>query len=274
MAGFVREHWRPLAGAALLHVGVLAAIALAAWQWPRKPQDVRLAIEGVAIDERQLPASRPRTAPPVPKPEPEPVEPQPDPAEEARLQAEEEAKRAAEAERVRREVEEQALQREREAEAAREAEAKRVAEQQQKEREAEEAKRKELEERRKQEAAAAEAKRQAAREAELRRSLEAEEEAQAVARSGVVDEYRRMLMQAIERNWNRPPSARPGLECTLNVTQAPGGTVLEVSFGPCNGDAAVRESITNAVFRASPLPPPPDRRAFERKLQIVFRPTE
>jgi len=108
----------------------------------------------------------------------------------------------------------------------------------------------------------------------LRRSLAAEEEASEVARSGVVDEYRRMLIAAIERNWNRPPSARAGLECTLHVSQAPGGTVIDVRVGDCNGDQAVRESITNAVFNASPLPPPPDARAFERRLEIVFKPTE
>jgi hypothetical protein len=50
--------------------------------------------------------------------------------------------------------------------------------------------------------------------------------------------------------------------------------VLDVRIGSCNGDAAVRESITNAVFRASPLPPPSDPRAFARRLEIVFRPTE
>jgi len=83
-----------------------------------------------------------------------------------------------------------------------------------------------------------------------------------------------MLIAAIERNWNRPPSARAGLECTLHVSQAPGGTVIDVRVGDCNGDQAVRESITNAVFRASPLPPPPDARAFERRLEIVFKPTE
>jgi hypothetical protein len=50
--------------------------------------------------------------------------------------------------------------------------------------------------------------------------------------------------------------------------------VLDVRLGSCNGDAAVRESITNAVFRASPLPAPADPRAFQRRLEIVFRPTE
>ena len=88
------------------------------------------------------------------------------------------------------------------------------------------------------------------------------------------EQQAQMLEQAIERSWIRPPSAQPGLACTLYVTQAPGGTVLDVRLGPCNGDAAVRESITNAVFRASPLPPPADPRAFARSLEIVFRPTE
>ena len=112
-------------------------------------------------------------------------------------------------------------------------------------------------------------------EAELKRQIAAEEEeAAAVAASGVLDEYRAALQQAVERSWIRPPSAQPGLECTLYVTQAPGGTVLDVRLGSCNGDAAVRESITNAVFRASPLPAPADPRAFQRRLEIVFRPTE
>jgi colicin import membrane protein len=58
------------------------------------------------------------------------------------------------------------------------------------------------------------------------------------------------------------------------VTQATGGTVIDVKLGTCNGDQAVRESIANAVYRASPLPAPRDPRAFERRLQIVFKPTE
>ena len=121
----------------------------------------------------------------------------------------------------------------------------------------------------------ADAAEQQAQETELQRRLAAEEEAAAaVAASGVVDQYRAELEQAIERSWIRPPSAQPGLECTLHVTQAPGGTVLNVRLGSCNGDAAVRESITNAVFRASPLPAPADPRAFARSLEIVFRPTE
>jgi colicin import membrane protein len=122
--------------------------------------------------------------------------------------------------------------------------------------------------------AAREAKQRAQREAQLQRELALEEEGEAFARSGVVDEYRALLVQTIERNWIKPPSARPGLECTLYVTQATGGTVLDVKLGACNGDQAVRESVTNAVYRSTPLPAPRDPRAFQRQLVIVFKPTE
>jgi hypothetical protein len=50
--------------------------------------------------------------------------------------------------------------------------------------------------------------------------------------------------------------------------------VLDVKIGACNGDQAVRESVANAVYRSSPLPAPRDARAFERRLVIVFKPTE
>jgi colicin import membrane protein len=125
-----------------------------------------------------------------------------------------------------------------------------------------------------QEKAAAASSVKAAKQAELQRALEDEEAGEALARSGVVDEYRTLLIQTIERNWNRPATARAGLQCTLNVTQATGGTVLDVKIGECNGDQAVRESVANAVYRSSPLPAPRDARAFERRLVIVFKPTE
>jgi len=76
------------------------------------------------------------------------------------------------------------------------------------------------------------------------------------------------------RRWNRPASARPGLECEVLVTQVPGGAVTSTKLGKCNGDTAVRQSIEDAVMRSSPLPAPPDARLFERQLLIIFKPTE
>ena len=289
MPGFVREHLRPLAGSAGLHLLLVAAMAVATLRWTSPPPPVQLAIEGVVVDSRSLPdslrAGRPKPQPaPEPEPQPEPAAPTPAPepppepvkapeesveaseraAEEAAaLQAKAEAKKTAEA------------QQKKQAEATAEAQRKAKAEEAERRKAADaDAKRKQQDEAK----AAQDAKVKADREADLKRRLAAEaaeeEGAAAMARSGVVDEYRTLLSQAIERSWIRPPSAKAGLECTLHVSQAPGGTVVDVKLGACNGDQSVRESIVNAVYRASPLPAPRDPRAFERRLEIVFRPTE
>jgi len=303
MPSFFQEHLRPLAGAAALHVGLVGLLALAAMKWTSTQPPVEIAIQGYVAElpPTQGKAAKPRSAPPpAPAPKVEaPPEPVPEPKQAQRAEERVAAERAAEVERERAQVEARAAEA-REAEVARERAAaekrraeeavqKRAAEAESK-RKAEAAERQKAEEAERKKAEAAEAKRKAddkaradrearadaERQAELQRSLAAEEEeaAAAVARSGVMDEYRRLLVQTIERNWIRPPSARSGLECTLYVTQAPGGTVVDVKLGSCNGDQAVRESITTAVFKSSPLPAPRDPRAFERRLEIVFKPKE
>ena len=92
--------------------------------------------------------------------------------------------------------------------------------------------------------------------------------------AGLLARYIADLQARIERAWNRPPTARPGLSCTVLVSQVPGGTVTNVRIDKCNGDAAVQQSITNAVYRASPLPAPPDPSLFERNLTLVFAPND
>ena len=285
---------RPWVGSAIVHGLVVVALALAAIQWRTDPPPPQLAIEGNVVRYEDLPSSvkagkamrEPTPVTPVkqvPPPAPERVpEPQPesrsDPAvleRKAQEQTQARAKAEAAAER-RREEQAQAEATKARATAALAARQRAEADdkrQQEETRKQEEAAAKQQQAA--QEAAAARAaKLQAAQQAELRRALEDEEAGEALARSGVVDEYRTLLIQTIERNWNRPPSARAGLECTLYVTQATGGTVLDVKIGDCNGDQAVRESVANAVYRSSPLPAPRDARAFERRLVIVFKPTE
>ncbi|MBP7608325.1 MAG: cell envelope integrity protein TolA [Steroidobacteraceae bacterium] len=283
---------RPWVGSAIVHGLVVGALALAAIQWRTDPPPPQLAIEGNVVRYEDLPSSvkagramrEPTPAAPVkqePPPVPEPEsEPKPDQAvlkqqaeQQTQAKAAAQAKAEATAERRReQQAQAQAAQAQATALAARkqtEADEKRKQEETRKQ-EAAAAKQQQAE----QEAAARAAKLKAAQQAELRRALEDEEAGEALARSGVVDEYRTLLIQTIERNWNRPPSARAGLECTLYVTQATGGTVLDVKIGACNGDQAVRESVANAVYRSSPLPAPRDARAFERRLVIVFKPTE
>jgi colicin import membrane protein len=293
----LRDRARPWLGSALLHVAFVAVLVVAAWNWRSDPPPQQLAIEGDVVRYEDLPPSvragkplsEPPATPPEPTPEPKAIPPEPTPPptpeptaeeqrqaaealrlEQERLAAERKAEqqRAAELEQAR----EAELRRKQEAEAlaakqraAEEAEARRKAEQ-----EALAAKARQAE----QERAAREAKARAEREAALQRALESEEEGEAFARSGIVDEYRALLTQTIERNWIRPPSARAGLQCTLHVTQVPGGTVTDVRIAECNGDQAVRESITTAVYKSSPLPAPRDPRAFQRQLVMVFKPTE
>lgn len=298
MPGFVREHLRPLAGSAALHLLLIAVIGGMALRWTTSQPPVQLAIEGVVVDSKDLPRSvrenrairEPRSEP-APEPRPKPVPPLPDPAAEA-LKAEREraAEQQQQAEALREREAEQARERaeaadrdakREQAARARAAAEKAAAEKAAADKSAAEKAAKDKVAREKAEKAAAakaaadEARERAAREAEVRRALAAEEEeSAAAARAGVQDEYRALLAQAIERSWIRPPSARAGLACTLYVTQVPGGAVTDVRLGACNGDEAVRESIVNAVYRASPLPPPRDPRAFERRLEIVFRPKE
>jgi colicin import membrane protein len=293
--GFFQEHLRPLAGSAGLHLLIVAVLAAAALRWTSSQPPAEPAIEGYVVDlppdarigappRSAAPAPRPEPAAPAPAPAPEVTEPEaapepePEPTRDAAAERRAEEQAAREAAAAERRVQEKAAAQKAAADEAaaakaaaeKEAAVKAAAEAERKRAAAAEAKRKADAEAK----AAQEAELRAQREAALQRSLADEEEGVALARSGVMDEYRTLLAQAIERSWIRPPSARAGLECTLYVTQAPGGTVLDVRLGACNGDEAVRESITNAVFRASPLPPPRDQRLFERRLEIVFRPTE
>jgi len=110
------------------------------------------------------------------------------------------------------------------------------------------------------------------READLKRSLAAEEHADVERNGAALATWQSMIQAKITRAWLRPPTAKAGINCILNVTQVPGGDVAKVTIGACNGDQAVRDSIEAAVYRASPLPPPPDPSLFQRDLEITFKP--
>jgi len=112
------------------------------------------------------------------------------------------------------------------------------------------------------------------REAELRRQLADEEHVSAVESGPLRDRYITLLRNRIQGAWIKPPSATAGVDCQVQVTQVPGGVVTGARVTQCNGDAAVRQSIENAVYRASPLPDPPDPALFERNIVLRFRPNE
>lgn len=195
-------------------------------------------------------------------------------AEEAAAQQRQEEQRIVEAQRqaeVKRQAEadaqRQAAEKARQAQADRErreaAEKQQVAEIEKRQREATEQRR-----------AAEAAKAQAAAEDDLKRQLAEETGRMQAENAGLNNQYAALIEQRVYRNWNRPTTARPGIECQVRVRQARGGTVLSVEVGQCNGDAAVRQSIEAAVLRSSPLPPPPDPRLFQDNLILIFKPLD
>jgi len=116
---------------------------------------------------------------------------------------------------------------------------------------------------------------------EQRRQLEAAERKQQIEaeerefRSGQLatleDEYQIAIQSVVTQNWLRPPTAQPGLRCTLKIVQIPGGEVISASIaGKCNGDQATRRSIEAAVERVGILPYRGFEDVFQREIDFYF----
>jgi colicin import membrane protein len=282
---FVREHLVSLALATLMH-GALIAVLVVGMEWkPSMPQPVvRPPVQALAVSEADLRATEQRQA------AARQAELRRQREEEARRQAEirqqREREQAAERARVeaaeraeaeRRAQEQRAADDRRRAEEARKAEEARRAEEARKVEEARRAEeaRKAEEARRAEEARkAAEARVQAERQAQLSAQIEAEQRRMRLQESAEYGAWLGAIQAQVTRNWNRPPSARPGLECEVRVSLIPGMQVVSAEILRCNGDDAVRRSILAAVERASPLPRPSDPALFERTIVFVFRPED
>jgi colicin import membrane protein len=303
------DRWASIVLSVLLHGAIVAAIVYSWYTYKHDRPAPTLAIEASVVDARTVPGlgkvpPQPEPAPPppvVPPPEPPPetqpqVEPdgppQPTPEELAKREQEQKEQAAKEAQAKQQEDDQKRADQEKQQEAAlaeekaaqeKRDEEKRLADEQAKKaqekadadrkaREAADAKKKADEKRLADEKQKADQQAAADREADLRRSLDQELRQDAARSSGALASWQSQITARIQRAWLRPASARSGIECVLNVTQVPGGEVTNVRIGTCNGDQAVRESIEAAVYRASPLPPPPDPSLFERSLVITFRP--
>jgi colicin import membrane protein len=248
-----------------------AVVALLGWSWwnyrAPKPAPLQLAIEAtIVMDKAVTPvpaASATAPAQPVPVPAPAPVPPPAQPTPEERQQAQHEREQRAADERAadERAAHERELREQREHAAAAAAAEARHREQ-------------EVAARKAAEVAQRAAQENARREVELRAQLAVEERVNAARGSAAAAEWLSLIRDRVTHAWIRPPSARPGVNCEVRVTQVPGGVVTGVQIGSCNGDAAVRESIEAAVYRASPLPSPSNPDAFDRNLTFTFHPDE
>jgi colicin import membrane protein len=289
-----RGRWRAVALSLLLHAGIVAAAVFGWFTWKHTPPVQTLGIDATVVDESALKGmAKPAPEPTPPPPEPEPVPPpetppeeqgppKPDPAEiERRLEEEKKAQEKIEQEKLEQQKREQDQKAEQERiENEKQAAVKAAAEKAAAEKASADKKKAEEAAAKKRAADEAAAKKAAdekarlAREAELRRSLEAEERGRALQNSDEAARWHAQIVARIQRAWIRPPSAQPGISCTVSVTQVPGGEVTSVRVDSCSGgDAALRESVEAAVYRASPLPSPPDPALFERNLELTFAPT-
>jgi len=290
----------------VLHGSLIAVLVYGWWHFHQQSRPIptlaidATVVDGKALNRAQAPA---KAAPPAPAPPPAP-QPTPDdqtvaPAPKAPSDAQREAEKEKliaqqrEAEQARadaeRKAQEQAQRNAREAERKAQQEAERKAQDlaERKAREAEEAKerarqaeqvrlaeakRRSEEQRKEQETQ--QAKETAEVQEDLQRGLAEEQRVMAERNGSVMANWTQQITARIQHAWIRPPTAREGLDCTLYVTQVPGGQIVNVKLGECNGDDAVRQSIQDAAYRASPLPPPPDPALFERNLVVEFKPTD
>ena len=287
----IRENPRAVMYAVLMHL-ILLALLVFSLDWTPKvshPPGIKVPIEAQLVDQRQLDAVEERKQAEQQR------------IEEARRQAELAEQRKVEAQRkaeqeAKQKVEQAARQKveaerkrkaELEAKKKAELEAKQKAEQAAKQKAAAEAKKKAEAEAKKKAAAeakqkaAAEAKRKAEeaqrREAEqaLQSQLAAEQAGIEAARvQGVVAEYIGYIQERIQRSWLRPPGSPAGLSCVVQVGLIPGGEVARVQIVRSSGDPVFDRSVESAVYKASPLPLPPDAALFKhfRDLRLIFKP--
>ena len=285
----IRENPRAVMYAVLMHL-ILLALLVFSLDWTPKvshPPGIKVPIDAQLVDQRQLDAVEERKQAEQQRiedakrqaelAEQRKVEAQRKAEQEAKQKVEQAAKQKVEAERKRKaeleakkkaELEakqkaEQAAKQKAEAKKKAEAEAKKKAEAEAKKKAAAEAKRK-----------AEEAQRREAEQA-LQSQLAAEQAGIEAARvQGVVAEYIGYIQERIQRSWLRPPGSPAGLSCVVQVGLIPGGEVARVQIVRSSGDPVFDRSVESAVYKASPLPLPPDAALFKhfRDLRLIFKP--
>jgi TonB family protein len=88
-----------------------------------------------------------------------------------------------------------------------------------------------------------------------------------------------LIQRTIQSYWSRPPSARNGMECELEVQLVPTGEVVAVRVTRSSGDPAFDSSAENAVRKAGAFPelqklPSGEFEKKFRRLNLIFRPED
>lgn len=83
--------------------------------------------------------------------------------------------------------------------------------------------------------------------------------------------YVAALQNAITQNWLRPDNIQTGVVCPIHIVQIPGGQVISAKVLPsCPFDDLGRRSVENAVLRAQPLPYQGFEDVFQRDITFNF----
>ena len=248
---------------------LLVVILIGGLTLPRSPPPTQLAIKATVVDPN---AARPSAAAPKPspaaRPEPKP-EPKPEPPRAEQQERQQKAQREQAVQEKQRTDQVKAQQA-----AGKEAQRQKAAEQEKQEKQEKLAREKAIAEKLEAEKLKATRVKEEAAQREIAQQLEAEERLLRATESGALADYQGLISQKVTRNWIRPASAAPGIECVVAVTQIPGGEVIGVQIESCNGDAVVRRSIEAAVLKSSPLPRPDDPSLFDRRLRFTFKPEQ
>jgi len=86
--------------------------------------------------------------------------------------------------------------------------------------------------------------------------------------------YAAALTNVITQNWLRPDNIPDGTICPVEITQIPGGQVIDVKVLPsCPLNEVGQHSVEAAVRRSSPLPYKGFEKEFQRDILLNFRVT-
>ena len=97
--------------------------------------------------------------------------------------------------------------------------------------------------------------------------------------SEMANSYIALITDVIQRNWNRPPSARNSMETELILRMVPTGEVVSVEIVRSSGNDAFDRAAVTAVLKAERFPEIQQlpARVFEqyfRRLRLKFKPED
>jgi colicin import membrane protein len=99
---------------------------------------------------------------------------------------------------------------------------------------------------------------------------------QAAVQAQLVNDFKSRIRAKIKQYIVLPPDIQGNPQAEFDVVLLPGGDVLSAKLTRTSGNAAYDSAVERAIYKAQPLPLPPDPSLFSsfRELHLKFRPTE